>query len=118
MRPFPVLALALAAWMLAMPALAGEALYTPPRPPGDGRVLVYRGASADVPSAIPIHRGSAAPPGYLTAAPPPRPVLPVGGRNIWFVDPAAGGLAACNLVNTYTVGVTAIQCTDRRLPID
>ncbi len=116
MRPIP--RLAFAAWLLAAPALAGEAAYTPPRPPGAGRVLVYRGGSADVPSAIPVHRGSAAPPGYLTAVPPPRPVLPVGGRNIWFVDPAEGGLAACNLVNTYTVGVTAIQCTDRRLPID
>lgn len=116
MRLLPVLALA--AWTLAVPALAGEAAYTPPRPPSGGRVLVYRGASVDVPAAIPVYRGSAAPPGYLTAAPPPRPVLPIGGRNVWFVDPAAGDLVGCNLVNTFTVGVTAIQCTDRRLPID
>ena len=114
MRPMPLAAALVVA--LALPALAGEAAYRPPSPPGAGRVLVYRGSGASAPSAVPVYRGSAARPAYLAESAPAPEVLSIGGRHVWFVDPARGALTACRLINTFTVGVTRIGCVERPLP--
>ena len=78
------------------PAGAGRrARLTAATPPGDGRVLVYRGAGTDAPSrssGLPRQRAAGLSAG---SAPPPRPVQPIGGRHVWFVDPARGALTAC-----------------------
>jgi hypothetical protein len=111
--------LALAALLVLgpqLPALADGEVYQPPRPPGT--VAVYRGGSASVPSPIPVYRGSAAGPGYLTAAMPEPSVAAVGGRRVWFVDPARDELIGCRTVLTFTVGRDAIRCVRRRLPVD
>jgi hypothetical protein len=100
-----------------IPALADGEVRAPPRSPGI--VAVYRGGSASAPSPIPVYRGSAAAPGYLTAATTPEPgVAAVGGRRIWFVDPARDELIGCRTVSTFTVGRDAIRCVRRRLPTD
>ena len=99
-----------------LPALADGEVHQPPRPPGI--VAVHRGGSASVPSPIPVYRGSAAAPGYLTAAAPEPGVAAIGGRRIWFVDPARDELTGCRTVSTFTVGRDAIRCVRRRLPVD
>lgn len=114
MRPMPIAALVVT---LALPALAGEAAYRPPSPPSDGRVLVYRGSGASAPSAVPVYRGSAGRATYLAESAPAPEVLSIGGRHVWFVDPARSELTACRLVNTFTVGVTRIGCVERPLPV-
>jgi hypothetical protein len=99
-----------------LPALADGEVRQPPRPPGT--VAVYRGAAASAPSPIPVYRGNAAAPGYLTAAAPEPGVSVIGGRRIWFVDPAQDELTGCRTVSTLTVGRDAIRCVRRRLPVD
>ena len=119
MRPMPLAAALVVT--LALPALAGEAAYRPPSPPGDGRVLVYRGSGASAPSAVPVYRGSAAAPGNLAVR--------VGVRGavdrrppVWFVDPAQDELVACRLSKPSRSGSPASaassvgsRCTERLL---
>jgi hypothetical protein len=98
-----------------LPVLADGEVYQPPRPPGT--VAVYRGDGASAPSPIPVYRGSAVAPGYLTSAATPEPgVATVGGRRIWFVDPAEDELIGCRTVSTFAVGRDAIRCARRSLP--
>ncbi|HEX6012290.1 MAG TPA: hypothetical protein VFY87_10915 [Geminicoccaceae bacterium] len=99
-----------------LPVLADGEVYQPPRPPGT--VAVYRGGSANLLSPTLVYRGSAAAPSYLTAAAPEPGVAVVGGRRIWFVDPARDELIGCRTVSTFTVGRDAIRCVRRRLPTD
>jgi hypothetical protein len=113
MRPAPVALLALT---LPWPALAGDATYLPPRPPGT--VAVYRGASANVAPPVAVYRGSAARPGYLAPPPEPPPVTTVGGERIWFADPVQDELVGCRLLQTFDVGVNVVECTRRSLPVD
>ncbi|MGD9509396.1 MAG: hypothetical protein AB7I59_25525 [Geminicoccaceae bacterium] len=83
------------------------------------RVTIYRGGQYDHPSPIAVYRGSAAPPGYLatTALSAGSEIGPVGGRQIWFVDPAQDRLTNCRAWNTTMIGQRRILCTpSRRLP--
>jgi hypothetical protein len=80
-----------------------------------GGVAVYRGSEATVPAAVPVHRGSAVRPAYLAQA-PAEGAATVGGRDLWFVDRAAGELTSCRAINTYNVGQRRIRCTRGRLP--
>jgi hypothetical protein len=80
-----------------------------------GSVAVYRGSEAPVAPAVPIYRGSAVRPAYLAQAPVPAPAT-VGGRNLWFVDRAAGELTSCRTINTFDVGQRRIRCTRAALP--
>ena len=105
-----------AALAVALPLSAwanGEA-YTPPQAPGT--VAVYRGSSANVPSPIPVHRGSAVRPAFLSERPAAATVATVGGNRIWFVESAAGELTGCRLVRTFTVGVNRVRCTSTAHP--
>jgi hypothetical protein len=98
------------------PAAGSEDL-APNRSPD--RVVVYRGSEGSHASPIAVYRGSAAPPGYLSApasfAGPD--TEPVGGRHIWFVDRANDRLTNCRAWNTTMIGQRRIVCTpSRRLP--
>lgn len=104
----PVATLLLLAGLL--PAQAQQARpYTPP-----GHVTVYRGGEA-MPSAVPILRGSAAPPAYLTPRPEPErgPVIVGAGSRLWLLD-RNGRLVACRQANTATVGRSVVRCTRPR----
>lgn len=86
---------------------------------GSGTVAVYRGSDRNNASPIAVYRGSAAPPGHLTAA--ASSAVPdaqsVGGRQIWFVDRGNDRLTNCRAWNTTMIGQRRIVCTpSRRLP--
>jgi hypothetical protein len=118
--PGPARSLLLALLLVAgrpEPAAAnGESAAAPPRSTPVRQVVVHRGRDADLPSAVPVHRGHAAAPARAPAEPTPATALVEGGRRLWLVDRDRGTLTACRLVSTSTVGRDAIRCTRRRLP--
>ena len=105
-----LIALVLVGLTSPMPSHADADVRLPP-----GSIAVYRGSEANVAPAVPVYRGSAVRPAYLAQAPAPT-TDPVGGRNLWFVDRADGGLTNCRAINTFTVGQRLIRCTRGRLP--
>ncbi len=97
-------ALALTAW-LAVPALAASVeVNRGSSPTAAGGVTVLRGEVPRSPAAEPPAGESATGPTTLA------------GDKVWFVDD--GRLVGCRLVNTVMVGVRAVECAGRRVPID
>lgn len=83
-----------------------------------GPLAIYRGGRAEVPSAIPVLRGSSAmglpaPPSVPESAPPAEVVA---GDRLWLVDRGSGGLVACRLGASTQVGRDRIRCTAADLP--
>jgi hypothetical protein len=106
--------LALKALVAALLLPASSLAAGPGRPPGPGPVVIYRGGGGDIPSPVPVHRGSVpGPAGTVAATPAP---TTTSGRHIWLVDPAQGRLTGCRLVRTTVIGRDAIRCTRRTLP--
>lgn len=107
----PRLALLAAFAALALPAQAADGA-AGPRPRD---VAVYRPGDAGAPSAVRVHRGSAAPPAAPRAELAPAIEL-VGGDRLWLVDPGRHRLVACRLTRSATVGRDRIRCAESRLP--
>jgi hypothetical protein len=97
---------------LSCPGLAHADAPEPSRP----AVAVYRGSEANVPSPIPVLRGSSAMGVPPVPAVQQAPAVVAAGSKLWVLDPNTGALTGCRLLYTYEVGVDAIRCTTTGKP--